>query len=166
MDRRFFKKFIPSLIATTLLVVAISSISVFADNSSISVTASSPNSTLKLVAVDDNDTTQSIVESKGVKSWITKKTLEALADGLRAGANNKYVRKVATDYLDSETAPIFLRNLGKIANKLDDIASIGNYAESYVRSQLWKLTKSITGEDSLSYAIADGVTAVLSWVLI
>ncbi|WP_433945251.1 hypothetical protein [Paenibacillus sp. SN-8-1] len=104
-------------------------------------------------------------ETNGIKSWITKKALQGVASALRAGARNEWVQKIIVDYLDAGSAKVFRNNLSGIADMLDEIVAAGNFAESYVKRILWEGLEEITGEKSVSFQIADAVTAIIFFLL-
>lgn len=75
-------------------------------------------------ATQDNliNSNEETIEPNGLPRWLTKKIVQAVADGIRIGINSKYVKKMVRDYFDEEMEEAFFKHANKIAGKLDYFA--------------------------------------------
>jgi len=129
--------------------------SAFASTSSVNVST---------VAVSSEVTTaqrNGDVEAQGFKRWFAEKAVKGIADALRAGANNKWVKKAISEYFDADTAKVFKQNLDEIADFLDEAVRLSELSSSYIKDGIYSVVYKVTKNHGISQSISDGVTALI-----
>ena len=121
------------------------------------VTSNSPDELTNSDLLEDDGT----VEVLGFKRWFAEKAVKGIANALRAGANNKWVKKAITEYFDAPTAKVFKKNLDEIADVLDEAVRISELSSDYIKDAIYDLMYKTTKNHGISLSIADGVTALI-----
>ncbi|MEK5209783.1 hypothetical protein [Psychrobacillus sp. FSL H8-0510] len=109
--------------------------------------------------VEVNDET---MQPLGLKKFFAEEAIKGISKGLKAGANNKWVKKAITDYFDAKTAKVFKTNLVEISYVLDDAVRYSQLSEEWIEDGIYSLIYGYTKNHGVSHAIADGVTGLIS----
>lgn len=121
------KKFVFSFLITTMIFASFSSVSAFAQSSTIPSTSSNSES-LVIEKNEDNN-----VSPQGIKRWITQQVLKATAKALRKGGS--FVDDVVKE-LGGKEAEYFAKHTDTIADVLDDLAKEAEILEQRVIDQI------------------------------
>ena len=102
------------------------------------------------------------VGTYGLPRFFAVAAVKGISKGLKAGANNKWVKHAITEYFDAPTAKVFKTNLYEISYVLDDAIKYNQLAEDWIELGIYKVIMKTTKNEGISHAIADGVTSLIS----
>lgn len=102
------------------------------------------------------------VETQGIKSWLVKQALKAVAGTIRGGAST-FIR-LGDDFLDAGAKSALRNHSGRIADVIEDVAEIPDIATHMVRSEVYRGLKGFLGHGTAN-VIANAVEGVL-WVFL
>lgn len=158
-SKEFFLKKVVAVALSSAMMLGFS-VSAFASTSPVNTTTPSETSSSTIVQETNS------VETQGFKRWLAEKAVKGIAKALRAGANNKWVKKAITEYFDDATAKVFKKNLDEIADVLDDAVKVGELASTYIKDKIYDVIYDITGDYGIAESIADGVVALIDIFLL
>lgn len=96
-------------------------------------------------------------ETRGIKTFITKKALKGVAWMVRE--TPEFILEQASDTLDDKARRALLKNNHKIADEIDEVAELADLSHHVVKEKLTYALEPIVGQEN-ALMIAD----VLAWL--
>ena len=152
----FYSKQVIAVVLSVVMMLGLTT-SAFASTSEVPTPIKGNTQDVQIISIEQD----SEVGTYGLGRWFTVKAVQGISKALKAGANNKYVKKAIAEYFDKETAKVFKENLYDIAEVLDDAVELNNLAEDWIEKEIRKVIYKVTKSDEISHANADGVTSLI-----